>query len=369
MRASVALLAALIAPGAWAQSPVPAEDGERPAPYAHFGLLRARDLTPFGFLRLDMRPAHAVSAPPGNWAVEVELDYQNTWAMSENVRDYLNSLPGRRALGPAEVQAIQNLPGEKYLVDMELGLLAVTFHRRLTDGLSAYATVSGVEYGGGFLDGGIEKFHSISGVPDSSRPKVERDRINVIYGLKGTQLSQPDVPDGGLLDPVFGLRYALARGRSPWNLVIEGAVKVPFGSERPFLSTGHADYGAQITLQRFIERHAAYASLAAVHAKVSAVVGSVSTQLVPTAILGYEYALTGQTNLNAQLYASPSVFRRTDTDLEELLKPKFLLSVGVRYRMGASLFTFAVTENLANFNNSPDIGFQLGWAYSPAFAR
>ena len=33
----------------------------------YFGLLRARDLTPFGFLRLDMRPAHAVSAPAGTW--------------------------------------------------------------------------------------------------------------------------------------------------------------------------------------------------------------------------------------------------------------------------------------------------------------
>ena len=28
----------------------------------YYGLLRARDLTPFGFLRLDMRPAHAVSS-------------------------------------------------------------------------------------------------------------------------------------------------------------------------------------------------------------------------------------------------------------------------------------------------------------------
>ena len=26
-----------------------------------YGLLRERDLTPFGFMRLDMRPAHAVS--------------------------------------------------------------------------------------------------------------------------------------------------------------------------------------------------------------------------------------------------------------------------------------------------------------------
>src|SRR6185295_11945253 len=107
MRASFRLLVALVAAGAWAQSASPAEDEATPGPYTHYGLLRARDLTPFGFLRLDMRPAHAVAAPAGSWAVEVELDYQNTWAMSDNVQDYLKSLPGRRAIGPAEIQAIR----------------------------------------------------------------------------------------------------------------------------------------------------------------------------------------------------------------------------------------------------------------------
>ena len=47
-----------------------------------YGLLRSRDLTPFGFLRLDMRPAHAVAIEPGSWAFETELGYQNTWALS-----------------------------------------------------------------------------------------------------------------------------------------------------------------------------------------------------------------------------------------------------------------------------------------------
>jgi hypothetical protein len=28
-----------------------------------------------------------------------------------------------------------------------------------------------------------------------------------------------------------------------------------------------------------------------------------------------------------------------------------------------------VTENLKSFNNTPDFGFQLGWAYSPALPR
>jgi len=33
------------------------------------------------------------------------------------------------------------------------------------------------------------------------------------------------------------------------------------------------------------------------------------------------------------------------------------------------VWTFAITENMRNYNNTPDIGFQIGWAYSPAFMR
>src|SRR5262245_45327900 len=83
-----------------------------------YGMLRTRDLTPFGFLRLDMRPAHALSIEDHTFAIEAEYGYQNTWALSPNVERYLASLEsqGRRELGPAEVAAIQALPGENYLV-------------------------------------------------------------------------------------------------------------------------------------------------------------------------------------------------------------------------------------------------------------
>jgi hypothetical protein len=30
--------------------------------------------------------------------------------------------------------------------------------------------------------------------------------------------------------------------------------------------------------------------------------------------------------------------------------------------------SFAFTENLQNFDNTPDVGLQIGWAYSPALA-
>jgi hypothetical protein len=367
--AACTVLATLLASPAWAQAPSIAEEGEKRVSLTHFGLLRERDLTPFGFLRLDMRPAHAVSAPPGNWAVEVQLGYQNTWALSPNVKDYFNSLPGRRAIGPAEIQAIRDLPGEAYLVDLELGLLDVTFHRRLTERWGVYAAVSGVFFTGGVLDGGIEWFHDVFGFPPAGRPAVRRNDINVIFDLKGTQLYQPDIPENGLLDPVFGVRYQLVQRPATWNLIIEGAVKVPIAGERAFLSTGDWDFGTQITLQRFMQRHAAYASLAAVYTRPSTIAAASGAQVVPTVILGYEYKWTDNTNLNAQFYASPSVYKRADTDVDELLIPKYQVSLGARYRIGASVITFAVTENVANYDNSPDIGFQLGWAYSPAFKR
>lgn len=363
-----ALLATMLAPPAWSQGFPTQEESAKHAP-AHYGLLRARDLSLFGFLRLDMRPAHAVSGPPGNWAVEVELDYQNTWALSSNVRQYLKSLPGRRDLGPNEIQAIRDLPGEAYLVDLELGLLEVTFHRKLTNYWGVYVGLSGVQYGGGFVDGGIESFHSAFGIDQAGRPALNRNRANVVLDLKNRQLAQQGPPDGGLLDPTFGVRYTAARSPTPWNLVIEGALKVPLAGERAFLSTGEPDLGLQVTLQRFVGNHAFYGSLAGVYTDGTNSIVAYRSQVVPTAVLGYEYRWSRNTSLVGQVYASRSVLDRRDTDLVSLLENKHQGSLGVRYRLGASLVTFAMTENFINTNNTPDIGFQIGWAYSPGFAR
>jgi len=102
MRAAAALLAliagctGIVVPGA-----ARAEEGR------FYGMLRERDLSPFGFLRLDMRPAHAVSIEPHSFAIEMELGYQNTWALSPNVEKFLTTREsaGRHDLGPADIGA------------------------------------------------------------------------------------------------------------------------------------------------------------------------------------------------------------------------------------------------------------------------
>ena len=352
--------------------PAVAQDATQPAFQEHpkFGLLRERDLSPFGFLRLDMRPAHAVWVPSGTWGVEVLLGYQNSWMLSPSVEQYFKSLPGRRRLSTADVDAIRALPGEAYLVDLELGLVDVALHWQLTERWSVNATISGVNYRGGFLDGTIESVHKAFGWGLFGRPAVARNSLNVILDLKGanTPLLLDASPEGGLLDPTFGVRYSVAAAPSPWNLVLEGAVKVPIDGQREFLSSGSTDVGLQATLQRFAGRHAGYLSAAAVRAKAGGLTSNDRSQIVPTFICGYEYSVSQKTGVVAQLYASRSVFKREDSDLEELLATKYQVSLGVRHRIDASVWSFAVTENIKG-SNVPDFGFQIGWTYSPAFMR
>jgi hypothetical protein len=349
------------------------------APQAHsqdsgrfYGMLRERDLTPFGFLRLDMRPAHALSLEEHRFAFEAELGYQNTWALSPEVERYLTSIEadGRRHIGPEEIQAIRDLPGENYLLDVESAVLDLRVHYKFSGQWSAYGIVTGVSYHGGFMDDGIEKFHDTFGFSSFGRPAIARNGTNLIYDLKGSQVVLLDAPaTNGFMDPVFGVRYSGMRLPHRWEMSIEAAVKVPVDGERLLLSTGRTDYGMQASLRRLGERNAFLVDFAAVYYAGERIPSPHDSQIVPTLIIGWERILTDRTNVNLQGYASQSVYKRDQTDLPELLEDKFQLSIGLRHRFDCCLASFAITENLQNLNNTPDIGFQVGIAWVPDLDR
>jgi uncharacterized protein DUF3187 len=330
------------------------------------GLLRVRDLSPFGFLRLDMRPAHAVSLDRGGWSFEAELGYQNTWALSPQVEKYLTSIEsqGRHKLGPDDVAAIRALPGENYLVDLEAATLDLAWHYKFASHFSAYAIVSAVTYQGGFLDGAIEGFHDTFGFSSFGRPALAKNDVNFIYHLKSTQFESLGTPtSGGILDPTLGLRYSGIQLGDKWSVSVESAVKVPLSGRRTLLSTGRLDTGLQVSATRKGTRSALYLDVAGVYFSGGTVPVPQDHQVIPTAIVGYEYAVTGKTSAILQGYVSTSVYSHRQTDLDELLATKFQLSLGVRHRWEGCTLSFAATENLQNVNNTPDIGFQLGLAY------
>jgi Protein of unknown function (DUF3187) len=364
MRTFLAATALFVAIGTAGPAASAADDPRANSDY--LGLLRARDLTPFGFLRLDMRPAHAVAAPEGTWAVELELAHQNTWAMTRPIEKYLEDLPQRREIGPDEFADFRALPGENYLVDLELATLDLTIHHRFSSHWGGYLVLSGVSYDGGFLDSSIEQFHDLMSFDPNGREGAARNDINIFADLNSVQLGLFDTPtSGGLLDPTIGLRYSGVEKVKGWNYILEAAAKVATRSEDGFLSTGESDYGVQATLQRFSDHHAWYISGSAVYYDGRNSVLPTEPRVVPTLVVGYERKLSPKTHVILQGYVSDSVYTRDDTELDELLDTKFQLSLGVYRRIGRSVLSFAFTENLHNFNNTPDVGIQVGWAYSP----
>lgn len=333
-----------------------------------YGLLRERDLTPFGISRLDMQPAHAIDLSPGTWTVEVNVGYQNTWASSPEVQKYLESFGSgnRHRLGAADVSAIEVLPGDNYLVDTELAALDITVHHSFSKVWSGYLTGSALSYQGGFLDGLIEEVHTAFGIEEFGRPAVRRNDINYIFAFKsGTVTQVATSPRAALTDPTIGFRYAGVRMSQSWRLVLEGAVKIPLRSYDPWFSTGRGDYGAQISLQHLGAKQGIYLSFAGVH--YAGVKGPVpqESQTIPTWVIGYERALTARTNVVVQGYVSNSVYSKRETDLDRLTAKKYLLSLGLRHRSRHGLYTVALTENLQNMDNTPDIGLQFGYFYVP----
>ena len=336
--------------------------------WSHTGLLRGRDLSPFGLLRLDMLPAHTADAAPGTWTFEVQYAYQNTFVLSDNARDYLESRNiGRQPLRAQDAAGILGLPGDAYYVDGEFALADLIVQRRVSEYWSAYVTIPYISYGEGLFDSTVESFHDTFGFSQQGRDLVAKDRFQIVYGIGDVRFAQLDRDtDGGFGDPVFGMRYSLPQPRFGWDVVVEIAAKIAVDGERFLLSTGKHDYGAQATLQRRLGksgRHALYLSGSGVYYAGGPEIPGDEAQIIPTIVAGYSFGLTPQTSVILQGYASRSVIE--NTTLEELKEDKFLLSLGLQSRGKNVLWNLAVTENVSNFNNTPDIGVQLGLAYMP----
>ena len=235
------------------------------------------------------------------------------------------------------MQAIRDLPGENYLLDLELALLDVTFHYKISNIWTAYVIASGVSYQGGFLDSTIEGFH---------------DTFRLQHLRPAGGHSQPGQPDlrlevDAILEPGDADRWRLARSDPRralhrldaclaigiWRRKSRSRCRYKAGASccRPAtpIMACKFRYSARDSITRSISMRPPFTTTARPQ------ISPQDAQVVPTVIFGYERMLTSRTNVNLQGYISKSVYSRDETDLDELLGEKYQLSLGLRHRIGA----------------------------------
>jgi hypothetical protein len=85
---------------------------------------------------------------------------------------------------------------------------------------------------------------------------------------------------------------------------------------------------------------------------------ALSSQTVFSGMLAYERALGARTSILGQVTLSQSPFG--DLGLDRLDKGSMQVTLGLKRVIGKQILLIGITENLAYFDNSPDVAFHFG---------
>jgi hypothetical protein len=142
-----------------------------------------------------------------------------------------------------------------YLVDGEHRSGSVQVSRGLSDGVTVEARLPVLWRGGGVMDGLIEGWHRLLGLPDGNRTQFPRDRL-VVRALDGelTNLRWPDGAGSGLGGLELGTRWSSASRAAGWTGALYGRVQLPTATGG-FGGSG-VQVGAQAVAARTVGRAA-----------------------------------------------------------------------------------------------------------------
>jgi len=326
---------------------------------------RIRDYAFPGFLMLGFAPTPAAPLGRGHSAYESHYSVVNDFQLSSEVADYLEQTHGsnRRPLNETDIAFVLGLPkGQRFYVDGEITVWEFAAHWGLTDHIDVGVSLNYIGYGGGTLDRTIYKFHDAVNINQHAREFVENNQFQVVMGITDNNaliLRSPPT-HGGLSDPSFFLRYAFPGHSSGWRFNFATGIKAPVADKDVFLSTGSWDIGFQLVADKRYANDALIFNLGLV-LPGDIKVRNFDTPSLPFFNINWAHRIKGPTRtkffLQMQLAEHP-FHEAIDTELSEL---EFQLTIGFKWDTSLGTLGAGFTENLFNFDNTPDIGFHFTW--------
>lgn len=326
---------------------------------------RIRDHTFPNFLILGFTPAPSAPLGRGNSAVEMHLSVINNFQVSPEVEDYLEQTRGgsRRSLDSTDVAFILGLPqGQAYYIDGEFSMLEFAFHWGLTNQLDLGVGINYMHYGGQLLDQTIFEFHDSLGLGQGGREYVDNNQVQVVMGRDNAQdivlLDRPS--SGGFGDPNIFVRYALPQLLLNWRSNLEIGIKIPLMNEEKYLSTGSWDFGYQLTIDRLFERDAWIINAGEVFPgeyKQS----EFQPPNLPFINISWMHRFKDWTSTRffTQILVAKHPYRElVSSGLSDVASQ---ITLGLKWDTDIGIIGFGITENLFNFDNTPDVGLHLTW--------
>ena len=320
------------------------------------GPLRIRDQFLLNMSLLAFEADASSVLKTGTSRVEVIGTVSNTFAMSNAMKINLERRGTRQ---PITLDDLRATPGNGFYLDAEVYRTAISIDRSVAEGLQIGITFQWLSFIGGSLDGFIEGFHDTFNFEQGGREVVPRN-VHITYiRSNGMEVFDYSTPGLSLGDIVLRAKSILTDNYQHSVVSLQTSLKLPHGRGDDLFGSGSVDAGVQL-LGSYYPSTTFY-----IHYSMGILrlgewqLFDLPSQTLLSGMFGLTLRTSPSSSLIAQLTASQSPF--FDLDLPELRAVSLQLSLGYKHAFSNSITLFgAATENIANFDNTADIGFHAG---------
>jgi hypothetical protein len=247
---------------------------------------------------------------------------------------------------------------EDFVVDAEMLEFRLRYQRALGPRLALYAELPWRRTWEGVLDGFIDRWHDITGLPGDSRDQGPEDRLLVEHVIAGQSAYRFDQPGSGIGDIPVGLGYQLMAtpdtALSAWL-----TLKAPTGDPEDLTGSGALDVALSLAAERALSGHLrVFGQLDATWLGDGDLLPALQEDLVWSGMAGLSWNAWRTLDLTAQLAANSRIYSAAGA----LAGDALVLVFGGSWRTaGGWRFDVSVSEDV-DVNASPDVVLNFGLA-------
>ena len=297
---------------------------------------QTRDQDPFTLVYGQPLPVAARLPGTGRTTYAVTLDITNTLSIDET-RD----------------------GDETLLLDFESYVLTTSLRYSPAENWALKIDIPLIHRGNGFLDNTIDRWHSMFGLPRSSRAEVADNQFSISHTSNGVADVDISASADGIGDTQLSIGHQLvASERSALSLW--AAVDLPTGDRDTLAGNGVADYSAWIAAENRLNAKWAIDANAGVVLPGNSVIPSLENrETVAFGHMGLHWSIVPIVDLKLQLAAHSSYYSGSSM---EMLGRSFILVFGGTVRLGrCSALDIGVSEDI-KVGSAPDVSFLASWA-------